>query len=114
MKTISLNRDLNATFKQAQLLPVLTPEMFVGKDDLKTFCPICARGAPRRESRAVTPRTSTRQLPRPRMDENKAERALFAVLALSAVFCVGSALATMIELTPNWPTFQAWVVRLLG
>jgi hypothetical protein len=114
MKTISLNREMNATFKQVQLLPALTSEMFVGRGDLKMFCPVCARVAPRRESRAVAPRTPAWQLPRPRVDESKAERALFAVLALSAFFCVGSALATMIELTPNWPTFQTWVVRLLG
>jgi hypothetical protein len=114
MKTISLNREIKAAFKQAQLLPVLTSEMFVGKDETKTFCPIYAGLSPRREIRAVLVRTSAWQLPRPRMGESKAERALFAVLALSAVFCVGSAFATMIEMTPNWLIFQAWVERLLG
>lgn len=105
---------MNATFKQAQLLPVLTPEMFIGRDEMQTFCPICARVAPPRKSRTLTPRTAAGQLPRPRVDDSKAERGLFAVLALSAVFCVASAFATMIELTPHWPTFQAWVARLLG
>ena len=105
---------MNATFKQVQLLPVLTSEMFVGESKNNPFCPNGVRGPTRRESRAVTPRTSARQLPRPRGDESKAERVLFVILALSAGSCVGSAFTTMIELTPHWPAFQTWVTWLLS
>jgi len=105
---------MNATFKQAQLLPVLTSGMFVGEAKTNPFGPTGVRRAARQESRIVTPRAATRQLPRPRGDDSKAERALFAILALSAVSCVGSAFTTMIELTPHWPAFQAWVTRLLS
>ncbi|MSU58723.1 MAG: hypothetical protein EXS35_11225 [Pedosphaera sp.] len=84
---------MNATFKQAQLLPALTAEMRAGENSPTTFCPLCARPGTR-EQRA-TERNPSRQLPRPRADKSNAERALFAVLALSSLFGLGWAVALM-------------------
>lgn len=105
--------NMNATFKQTQILPLLTAEMIVSEGSNRTFCPQCARVKPRRQTRASATAVSTR-LPRPQADRNPAEVALLAVLTLSAAFCIGHALVTVVELTPNWPHFQAWVAQLIS
>lgn len=105
---------MNPSFKHAQLLPAMTPEMFVAAGSRKTFCPLCARVETREVRRAAAPSVASRRLPRPQADRCRAELALLAMLTLSAAFCVGQAALTALELTPQWPLFEAWVVRLLS
>ena len=95
------------------MLPALTAEMFASGGRSQTFCPLCARMETRRNRCATMPPTST-QLPRPHADQNKAELALLAMLTLSAMFCLGQAAITAIELTSQWPMFRAWVAQMLG
>jgi hypothetical protein len=114
MKTISNTMTMETSFKQAQLLPGLTPEMTVelgGTVALRGVWP--GRESPRANCRATQRSVSTR-LPQPCADQSSAERALFGLLALGAAVGVGQGLALMIEMAPNWPLFNALVARLLG
>lgn len=114
MKTILNTTTGKTIFKQAQLLPTLTPEM-----TLEPGGTIALRGvwlgteSPPANHRAPQRSVFTR-LPQPCADQSTAERALFGLLALSAAVGVGQGLALMIEMAPNWPLFYALVARLLG
>ena len=105
---------METTFKQAQLLPGLTPEMTV-----ETGGTVALRGvwpgteSPRANRRATRRSVSTR-VPQPHADPSVAERVFFGLLVLSAVVGVGQGLALMIEMSPKWPAFNAFVARLLG
>jgi hypothetical protein len=116
MKTISLNRDMNATFKQVQLLPALTPAMLLGEFAPQTFRPTRpTQPAPARvEIPAATPHAAAHRLPRPVADQGTGESALFAVLALSTVLGLGQSLAPVLHWAPSLPSFTAWVAQLLG
>ena len=114
MNTILLNQSMNVTFKQVQLLPVLTPAMIVGERAARTLRATPAPVATGLETRAASSSVSDRQLPRSRPDRATGEQALFAVLGLSALICVGQALATMAAWSPNLPKFTAWVTQLIG
>jgi hypothetical protein len=114
MKTISITMTKQTTFKQAQLLPGLTPEMIVehgGTGALREVWP--GTESPPANRRATQPSVSTR-LPQPCVDQSSTERAFFGLLALSAAVGVGQGITLMIEMTPNWPLFNALVARLLG
>lgn len=114
MKTISITMTKRTTFKQAQLLPGLTPEMIVepgGTVALREVWP--GTESPPANRRATQRFVSTR-LPQPCADPSVAERALFGLLALSAAVGVGQGITLMIEMSPKWPLFNELVARLLG
>lgn len=114
MKTISNTMTKRTTFKQAQLLPVLTPEMIVEPGRtvaLREAWP--GTESPPANRRATQQFVSTR-LPQPCADQSVAERVLFGLLVLSAAVGVGQGLVLMIEMSPKWPVFNALVARLLG
>lgn len=100
---------MNSAFKRLQLLPVLMPDMNVREPAKKAFRTASSPAATHGETAAAS-----RSLPRPRADQSTGERALFAILALSAFFCVGEALAPMIQLSPAWPLVHAWMAQLAG
>ena len=105
---------METTFKQAQLLPGLTPEMIVepgGTIVLREAWP--GTELPLANRRATQRSVSTR-VSQPHADPSVAERVFFGLLVLSAVVGVGQGLALMIEMSPKWPAFNALVARLLG
>src|ERR1041384_5589849 len=113
MNTISLNRTMNVAFKQVQLLPVLTAEMLAGERSSRNLRPMPARPETRPAGRVTTAPASDPALPRPRTDRSLGEGALLAVLASSALFCVGQAFAPVAHVAPNWPAFTAWLAQWL-
>ena len=114
MKTISEQLTVRRSFKQAQLLPVLTPEMTVAPGGVAALRGVWPKTEPMRIVRRTTQRSATARLPGPRSSESRAERLLFSLLALSAAAAIGYALAVMIELSLHWPTFTAWAAHVLG
>jgi len=114
MKTISKTKATQPAFKQAQLLPVLTPEMIVqpGGTVAQRRAWLGTESAP--ENRSAKQQFVPTRLPQPRADQGTAERVLFGLLALSAAVGVGQGLVLMIELVSKWPAFNALVGRLLG
>ena len=114
MKTISLNRNMNVTFKQVQRLPVLTSAMAAGEHTRQASQPTRAGLETRPETHTVVPTATASQLPRPCEDPCTGERALFAVLGLCALFCVAQAIATVIAWSPNAPRFAAWLAQWLA
>jgi hypothetical protein len=113
MKTISEQVTVRRSFKQAQLLPVLTADMISDRGGV-TALPMVWRRTEMPSSQRRRPRVVISQLPRPAAMESSLERILFALLALSAAAAAGYALIMTIKLSPNWPMFNAWVTRLLG
>lgn len=116
---MTLNRPMNVIFKQAQLLPALTPAMLAGERTPRSFCPTgLTRPTSPTKARLATPAAAppapAGQLPRLGAELSTGERVLFAVLTLSAVICVGQALAPTLQWAPNLPRFTAWVGRLSG
>jgi hypothetical protein len=114
MKTISLTCDMNVTFKKVQPLPALTSAMLAGEPAPRathaTYTPLETQP----ETRATTPPGPARQLPRASAVQGPGEPALFAVLGLSAVFCLGQTLATMVSWPANAPQLTAWIAQWLG
>jgi len=114
MKTISITMTRQMAFKKTQLLPALTPEMAFNVGGAAALRAVWPRAkSPPARLRVTPPSVSTR-LPLPHVNQGPAERALFGLLALSAAVGIGQGLGLMIEMTPNWPMFNAWVERLLG
>ena len=114
MNTISLNRTMNTAFKQFQLLPALTSAERAGERSASSFGPTRARPETRPAFRVKAALASDRALPRPRTDRSLGEGALLAVLASSALFCVGQAFAPMAHVAPSWPAFTAWLAQWLA
>ena len=110
MNTIALNRRVNAAFKQAQILPTLTPAMMAGEVAPQTIRP--TRTSP--ETHAATPIAGARQLPRSLGEQGAGNATFYALLALSAVGALGWAFGSMINSPASLPQFTAWVAQLLG
>lgn len=114
MKMISFHRVLNTSFKQFQLLPVLSS----GAGSMPAATP-----RPQvnwRVRKAVvarpcqdTPTTSTR-LPMPSSKISPADRWLMTLLALNAVVCLVQAFAAVGDWSRQWVGFEQWVARLLS
>jgi len=99
MKTISINRSLNENFKRAQLLPVLDPETMARLQTGGSWSVV----------KPTVPHD--RRLPRA---AHSVERTFPTVLGLSALICVGQALAVLTDWPSNWIALAAWVSRLAG
>lgn len=105
---------MQTNFKRVQLLPFLTPEWVVGQG--RSAMPSGVR--PRVEAQPAPPRTAeaqtTTRLPQPSSKDGAAERITFGLLALSGAVGIGQLFGSAIQLSANWPMFDAYVTRLLG
>lgn len=104
MKTILTNRSLNENFKRAQLLPVLDPEIMAR---------LQAGGSWSVVQSAAQATAVSRNLPLPRA-AHSVERTFPTVMGLSALVCLGQALAMMTNWPTNWIALAAWMSRLAG
>jgi hypothetical protein len=114
MKTISKRATGHAGFVKTQLLPELTPKMMIRRGEPAVFPLVWQDNRSAWASRHAKHPSATHRLSLPQASESRAERAVFALLAVGATVCLGQALATITELPPNWPMLSASVARSLG
>lgn len=104
MKTILTNRSLNEDFKRAQLLPVLDPEIMARLQAGGSWSVV-------KSATQVTAAPRDRRLPRA---AHSIKRTFPTVMGLSALVCLGQALAVMTDWPANWIALAAWMSRLAG
>lgn len=118
MRTNFANRLLNASFKQVQLLPVLSPEGTFDRlpDGRRPKAGSAARRATacRLDEPDSDERSTNRRLPLPCADQPVAERIFLGLLALSSLAGLSQALAMVIESSGHWYALEASVNRLIG
>lgn len=108
MKTISARQKLNARFKEAQLLPVLSPEMLSGRVGF---------GSKEERPDPMSYRTGPPADARPlvwRAEHCPSERVVLGLLGLSACLCVTQVLVAKADWTGGWYVLATWVNRLVG